>query len=153
MIKITVEGDKELAAGFNALADDWINLRRVREELRDAFHEFEAQNFASNDWTPLSPDYAKQKAKTHPGKPILRRTDALFKQLTVTGGIRVTKYTIAIGAQGPAARYGIYHQTGTNRMPARPPIDLTDQQFEKMAEIINKDSAKFARKQGFKVAA
>jgi phage gpG-like protein len=72
-------------------------------------------------WSPLSPPYARWKAKNYPGKPILQRTGKLMESMTQRpfGIDEITDKSMTIGTDVP---YAQYHQRGTEHMPARPLI-------------------------------
>ena len=99
------------------------DLSPVWEQLADRFIKLQAQNFASQGatmsggWSPLSPQYARQKARSHPGAPILVRDGDLRDSLAGTLGIREhNRHSMTVGTAVP---YATYHQNGTPRMPAR----------------------------------
>lgn len=77
-------------------------------------------------WAQLSPPYARWKEANFPGQPILVRTGALRAALTeggAPGALRdVSSDSLAFGTAG--VPYASYHQTGTGRMPSRPPFDF-----------------------------
>ena len=83
-------------------------------------------------WKPLSAVYAAWKEANFPGEPILQRTHALRDGLTSanapTANRNITGSTLAFGTKG--VPHASFHQTGTGKMPSRPPVDL-DAQAEK----------------------
>jgi hypothetical protein len=103
------------------------NLHPLWDEFVDEFYQQEINHFAKAPWADLSEASKKQKAKQFPGKPLLRATDALFKSLTEAGqagGFRLPRnLSLEIGTRDPKAAF---HQEGTNRMPARPPLAEPD---------------------------
>ena len=80
--------------------------------------------FSGGAWAKLSPAYKVWKSINYPGQPILVRTGALRNSMVWTGtgpgpgGIFQATPSFAIA--GTSIPYGRYHQTGTDRMPARP---------------------------------
>lgn len=58
----------------------------VRERLANAGGDL-AGVWAAN---PLDPDYAREKRRTHPGKPMGQRTGALLREVRSTGAFAVT---------------------------------------------------------------
>lgn len=154
MITSELVGAEQLLTGFAALEKGWIDLRRVKDEAAEVFHEVETQHFSSNDWEPLDADYAARKAKQYGGKGILRRTDLLFNALTSDGGDsvkRATETTIEVGAAGQAGERGTWHQLGGGRLPQRKVIDVTEQQEELFVKVVIDDAVEFAKAQGFEV--
>ena len=76
-------------------------------------------------WAPLSERYAAEKARTHPGAPILVRSGELrYRLVTNPDVLEVTPLSFAYGIR--ASFYGRFHQTGTRNMPARPPFGFTE---------------------------
>lgn len=100
------------------------------EWMGDDFTKSEARQFrsqgayASGGWPPLSPQYARWKARHYPGKTILRRTDELFRSLTVGPAIRIIEPEFAVF--GSEVDYGRYHQEGSGSLPRRRPVELTE---------------------------
>lgn len=90
--------------------------------------QFDAQGAgpAAGSWAPLSVSYAKWKEAHYPGQPLLVRTGALRAALTSSSapGARreVSGNSLTFGTSG--VPYASVHQTGSGRMPARPPFDF-----------------------------
>jgi phage gpG-like protein len=117
------------------------DLRPVYERWLPTWLEQNRRVFAAEGlpgpWAPLSPAYAAWKAKRYPGKSILRRTDRLYESLTQRSPDTVweiTPRTIRFGTRVP---YWKYHQTGTRRMPARPPLVLLDATWQDLVRQVN----------------
>lgn len=125
-----------------------VESKRRAHDLRPVFHDWLPQWLEQNrqvfaagglpgPWAPLSPSYAAWKATHYPGKTILRRTDRLYASLTSRSPDtvwEVTPRTIRFGTRVP---YFVYHQTGTRRMPARPPLVLLDGSWRRLVEAVN----------------
>lgn len=96
--------------------------------------QFEAQGTGptAGSWSPLSEVYAAWKAKKYPGQPLLVATGAMREGLTSAsspfGAREWTATSFVFGTAG--VEYASFHQTGTGKMPARPPFDL-DEEFER----------------------
>lgn len=77
-------------------------------------------------WASLSVPYATWKEANFPGRPILELSGALRAALTDGGasGARrdVSGDSLTFGTSG--VPYASFHQTGTGRMPSRPPLDF-----------------------------
>ena len=94
------------------------------EKWGDAIVEEEKQQFTllgarfGSAWAALSPKYARWKALHHPGKPIMRLTDALHDSLTQRpmGVERINSHSAEFGTDVP---YAHWHQDGTSKMPRR----------------------------------
>lgn len=82
---------------------------------------------ASGQWAQLSWRYWLWKDKHYPGQPILTRTGRLRNSLTWSGGSPGPEGMFWFGPNyavaGTAVPYGVHHQTGTDKMPARPFVD------------------------------
>jgi hypothetical protein len=69
-------------------------------------------------WAPLSPTYAREKARSHPGRSILIREGGLRDAASRMSRV-ATPRTLTMSIDDPVAAF---HQTGTDKMPARPLI-------------------------------
>lgn len=82
-------------------------------------------------WAPLSARYKAWKDANFPGLPILERYGRLRAALTMSASPfarrDVSNEALVFGTKN--VPYATFHQTGTSRMPARPPLDL-DRQAE-----------------------
>jgi phage gpG-like protein len=76
-------------------------------------------------FAPLSPRYARYKAKRYPNAPILVRTGRLFRSLTTNTDDTIADIQPDHLTFGTRVPYALYHQLGTRKMPARPPIKLS----------------------------
>lgn len=98
----------------------------VLEAAVDRQFDAEGTGPAAGAWTQLQPAYAAWKEGVYPGQPILVATGALREALTNDANVHALRdYTDAnfnFGTQG--LDYASFHQTGTGRMPPRPPFDF-----------------------------
>ena len=86
--------------------------------------------FDTASWPPLSPAYRRQKSKTHPGKPILRRDDAYFAAATEVGHpgnlLHAGRRELVYGVRGSyfegiaGYNYPFGHEEGLGALPERP---------------------------------
>lgn len=74
--------------------------------------------WGGQQWAPLSPTYAIEKARTHPGRTLLIR-DGTLRKAASEPRREATPRTLTLWIDDPVAAY---HQDGTDRMPARPLI-------------------------------
>lgn len=137
-LKLTFEtpgggGIETLIAAYERAGDElqdfgkylWPRLTPLLEEhIRS---QFDAQGEGTTGpWAPLSAQYAAWKEQNYPGMPILKRTGAMYEGLTESGSpfaFRVASGNdYNFGTRG--VEYASYHQTGTDRMEARPPVDF-----------------------------
>jgi hypothetical protein len=114
-------------AGFSRIEKRLVSLKPLWERFGREFYRQETAWFASEPWTPLSPEYAERKRKEFGSKPLLRATDALFKSLTQEGAEGNIHQVNDLGAQfGSNDFKAKLHSTGTSRMPAREPLAEPD---------------------------
>jgi phage gpG-like protein len=146
-LSMSTAGGDEIATAFAAIkraTDDMFSrseagpavARKLRQQIRYHFSGEGATGYAGA-WAALSPAYAEWKSKHYPGAPILQLTGRLHGSL-VDGShaeaIEIFDRTYLF--VGSEVEYAGYHQSGTGRMPRRPPISPTDRDVaEWVAEI------------------
>ena len=130
---------QRFAVAFERAGSEVADLgKHVFPLLSPVFEAAEARQFDSQgsgpvagSWAELSDAYADWKAQRYPGQPILEATGALRDGLTQAsspfGSREWTSSEFSFGTRG--VEYASFHQSGTSRMPPRPPFDL-DSQFE-----------------------
>lgn len=149
-----IDGIPALDRAFNRIEEIITDFRSVWPEVARTFYAIEQGQFgsegargASGKWAPLSPAYAKYKAKAFPGMPILQATTSLFDSLTSPDApdsiFRLERDEMVIGTQREGA---VYHQ----RL-GRPPISLTDEDKRKIQKSIQLGLIDFTRRAGFRV--
>lgn len=117
-------------AGFARVESAFVRLDREIGALKPLWErfqrEFQAEEtalFEAAPFAPLSPDYAQQKERRFPGSPVLQATQTLLKSLTQDNAEGSVRRIDDLEAEfGSEVFYGIFHQFGTGRMPARPPL-------------------------------
>lgn len=113
-------------------------LTKRVQSLNKAQMKSEGSRGKHGKWQVLSPAYAARKAKTHPGKPILRKTDRLFRASTSnsesggTGGKVGNSYLFRYQINVPYAKF---HQD-SRFSPTRRVFDPTEQQERGIAAAI-----------------
>jgi phage gpG-like protein len=129
--KLEPPGDKPLRRAFVVYKriDD---LTPAWQRMIPALQDYIARRIASGGtlhnlppFAPLSPRYARYKAKRYPGAPILVRTGRLFRSLTTNTDDTIADIQPDHLTFGTRVPYALYHQLGTRKMPARPPIKLS----------------------------
>lgn len=146
-VSIQIEGGNELRAAFKTVEAGLLDLRKLGtwDTVATEFRKIEKEIFgsegaqgASGKWEPLSVPYAARKTKKWGSVPILQASGRLYKSLTQRGGPDAVYETapqeMTIGTKVP---YAGYHQTGTNRMQQRKPVDLTDAHVDRLAKSIS----------------
>jgi phage gpG-like protein len=128
-----------LSVAFERAGAELVDMgRHVFPLLPTVFEDAEKRQFdaqgsgpVSGTWADLSDDYAEWKAQKYPGMPILEATGALRSGLTESaspfGSREWTSSEFSFGTAG--VEYASFHQSGTGKMPPRPPFDF-DSQFE-----------------------
>ncbi len=115
-----------------------------------------SQSYASqggstgSDWSPLSAAYAAWKAKRWPGQPIGVLTGRTRSSLTTLNDpnavLEMQPQAFAVGTK---LDYPIFLQLGTARMPARPPMRITQQfasvEVAKLLQKFGHDTLKAAK--------
>ena len=108
---------ENLTQGF-----DWESLAPMVAEAADRIFASEGHG----GWPQLSEAYARWKARNYPGKGILELTGAYRSAATQIGSphnvVEVGPDHLTYGVEG--LDYPIFHESGTNRLPARPVFDL-----------------------------
>lgn len=110
-------------------------LRQVLPELAQDHAGFfgQARDSGGSPWPPLSP--VTVAAKGH--STILVDSGALRASLTQPGGPNNVAAASHRGLIfGTADHKAGYHQTGTSKMPARPPVGLTEQRLDSICEAV-----------------
>ena len=119
----------------NNLTDgfDWSLLAPLIAEAADNIFASEGRGA----WPQLSEAYARWKAKNYPGKGILELTGAYRTAVTQIGSaynvLETTDNSLTYGVSG--LDYPVFHESGTNRLPARPVLDLLAEDEDLLREI------------------
>lgn len=95
---------------FQAMADHVRTMNQKQFDKQGAYY--------GSSWSPLTPKYARWKAKVRPGKKILEFDGLLRESLTQRpfGVDEITSKSMTVGTE---VDYATYHQNGTKHMPAR----------------------------------
>ena len=123
-IDVQVTGDEELRRKLAQLELQLEDLRGFWPLLVPVFIGWMGAQFASEGgwgghvWAPLSPAYAVYKAANYPGRSILIREGGLRRAASEPRR-EATPRTLTLTIDDPVS---VYHQEGTDRMPARPLI-------------------------------
>lgn len=117
--------------GALVLAEILQDMRRMETELFDTE--------GRGEWAELAPSTIERKATEGYPSKILQATEALYDSLT--GGLgaaghveHITEDEILYGTTVPWAQY---HQSGTSKMPARPPVDVRESDIRRWSKMIH----------------
>jgi phage gpG-like protein len=139
----SVAGEEQVLRTFSRWTEAVSDFAPVFSQIADDFLELESRQFesegkaGSGGWAALSPRYAAWKQKRYPGAKILERTGLMKLSLTtnINFGIREVSATqLVLGTKVP---YAIYHQKGTRKMPARPPIELSEDDKRRWSKLVH----------------
>ena len=154
-LKITVEGEKQLADAFGLFGNRVRDLRPYWPQVAGRFYEHERATFDSGgfgSWAPLSPRYARYKARMFPSTAILERTGNLRRSLTSRSTPNSIYREAPLSLElGSTVRYGTYHQEGGGRVKRRPPIIVTPELQAGIGEVIQLGLGRTAADLGFTV--
>lgn len=141
MYTITVQGKEGLFVGFQKINDRFQDFRPTLEKLGDETFKIIRKRFDAEGpgWAPLSPAYAAEKARRFPGKPILRRQDDLYNSFVKGGRSNVNRVSKLEGEFGSSDFKAPLHQEGKGRLPARPILEITNQDEVRFTEIVVDD--------------
>lgn len=108
------ERASDLRPAWRRVGDLIARYQRVRFRTEGAFP-------GTPRWAPLTPEYAAWKLATYGPKPILQREGDLIRSLT-SRPMDIERYGPRSAEYGTSVPYAHWHQTGTSRMVARPPL-------------------------------
>jgi phage gpG-like protein len=129
-VDIRQEGASRSALHVAQLGERAANPRPAFERIAREMERNEQVYFRSRGagkWAPLSIETEAYKAAEGQGSVPLVASGRLRDSLTRA---RVTPHSVSIGTEVPYARF---HQYGTRRMPARPPIMPASPRLSRMA--------------------
>lgn len=144
VLKFSVAGQTEVMRTFSRWTDGLSDFGPALEKIADDFLKLEAVQFSSEGksgsagWAPLSAKYAAWKAVNYPGALILERDGWMRDSLTVKDApFQIREITATRADLGTSVPYGIFHQLGTRRMPARPPIELSASDQDRWGKLVH----------------
>ena len=156
-LRLTIKGETRLAQAFNRLARSIQNYRPAWPAITALYRQMMSEQFESQGarggrrWVPLSPGYKRWKDIVAPGMPILVLTGKMKASLIGKTSDTIEQFRPASVTLGTRIRYAGYHQTGTRRMPARPPIVLRSRDIRDMSNVMVKQSAEYGTRAGFRI--
>jgi len=90
------------------------------------------QDSSGSAWAPLAPSTIAAKGHNR----ILYETGALEESLTSGGGDAIREVFDRGLVFGTSTEYAIFHQEGTSRMPARPPVGMQEATLDTMTNAV-----------------
>jgi phage gpG-like protein len=141
-VSIEVFGDKQVERELLRIAKA-PDMRRIAPRLGEYLQSVERSQFdsegrtGSGGWAPLKPRTVATKAARGLDPRILRATNRLRKSLTnKTSPDAIFEFDADSMFFGTRVPYAAFHQTGTRRMPARKPVELSERSRRKVVKII-----------------
>jgi phage gpG-like protein len=140
-LTINVEGVAQVAADLEEMVARAHDARPAFHHIGDRLALSEREHFASEGastgagFSPLSPPYAAFKLRAVGPQPILRFSGRLEDTLT-RRPFAVDEETAVSGTWGTNVPYAAFHQRGTSRMPARPPLRVSGKELARWAGVI-----------------
>lgn len=122
---------------------------KLQASLEDALvDQFQDSGIGqTGPWTEVTQRYFDMKKRQGFGTKTLVKTGMLRDSLTIGSAVGAIRRADAGSfAFGSSIKYASFHQMGTSRMPARPPLDLPDS-FEKKLKRIMAAAARDALKE------
>lgn len=157
-LHVSIDGQEVVLRALDRVMRDAEDWREAWDECETLFHQIEARQFGSqggrggSPWQPLSKAYAKWKTLKFPGKPLLVLTGKLKASLTGRSADSIHDAQKDSLTLGSSLAYGDYHQRGTRKMPARPPIVITTSDLGQFARRMTKRMETVGQRAGFKTA-
>jgi phage gpG-like protein len=150
---IGLEGiDEALASFAERVADMRPTWPKVDEVIvRGVRENFSTEGRRVGGWKNLSEAYARQKAKTHPGKPIEQREGPLQESLTQRNAAGAI-YESLPGSftRGSSLPYAIAQHEGRGRLPSRELYRFIDRDADEIGNVIADDLTVYAQGLGFR---
>lgn len=161
-LEIEVEGGEKLSAALSGLAADLSDLRPAWRAISDEVYAIERAQFRSQGARGPAGKW-KERAKSTVDRysainrrgfavlnETLRRTDTLFKAVTLRGAPH------GLYEEGPDGLtlgfdldYGQIHQKGGRKIPQRKIYDLTEQDARRLVSILKRGLAGKSKDRGF----
>lgn len=141
-IQVAITGQEHVGRIIGAVTAAMRDFRPIWHAFRPALHEIAILQFATegahggHKWKALSPEYARRKAITHPGRTILVRDGDLAESLISDHGagaiFRPGTEMLEWGTSDPKAAW---HQFGYEGLDRREVVVLTQQDTRDLATL------------------
>lgn len=136
-----IEGVPEIKHVLTGIADRALDGAPVLSLILGDMRRLEVELFGTEgygEWAPLSAATEAEKARRGYPSKILQATEALMDSLT--GGLGAAGHVEHITPEeilyGTTIPWAIYHQHGTRHMPARPPVDVREEDIRRWTKMI-----------------
>jgi len=141
MINITITGAEAISSRISGIISRLADLTPAFETIRGSFWDIEEEQFSSEGgfsggWQQLSPGYDAWKKTVAPGMPILQLSGDLMRSLTGQSDGTIAEISPMEARFGTSFSRGLEHQTGKDRLPARPPLEITDEHRQQWVQLI-----------------
>ena len=148
MLFVRVSGADQLRRNLGSIARNFDNFSKVFEKIADDFRRTQSAVFRSQGafegragWSPLRPSTVMRKGSS----TILVEKGALKTSFTKKGGAHISQITNDRVILGSADPKGKFHQSGTSRMVARPPLTASNTTNRRWVRIAHKEIMKDIR--------
>jgi phage gpG-like protein len=84
-------------------------------------------------WAELAPSTVKRKGH---GKILYESGDLMASLIEVGGPGNISEVSDHGSIYGTSVLYAIFHDQGTSRMPARPPVGINQEAVDKLADMV-----------------
>lgn len=138
-IHYDVGGVAEVEHVLLGIRDRALNAAPVLSVILEDMKRLEAELFDTEgrgEWPALSATTLEQKARKGFSPKILQATGDLMGSLTGDGPGSVSRVTEEEVVLGTTIPYATFHEHGTARMPARPPVDVREQDVRSWSKQI-----------------
>lgn len=150
MLKIGIIGGKNAQVNMKRMEKRFQDLAGAFELIHRDYQAIQKKSFASGGspikWEELTEPYRRIKASARPGAPVLVYDGRLRDSFIGETGDTIKRIGKQQAFFGTSVPYAGYHQYGTSRMVARPPIQSTPEIKRRWFVIALKWAANEVRK-------
>lgn len=131
-------GEKQFSREIERVGERATDARPLFETIRDDWMKWNAEQFmsqgarASGGWEELATSTIRRKGHD----VILIATGGLFNELTTPGNVDIYDDWMHMKLPDREDEIGTYHQSGTENMPQRRPLEFTDLDRKNMVRRI-----------------
>ena len=145
-MRVTIDalGTRLVQRDLLGFADRSADVQPAMEQALDLVRESASEQFesagahGSGGWAPLAPSTVARKARLGLNPGILRETTFLEFSLAGSGSGNIAIARKDGADYGTTAPYAKFHMEGTSRMPARPPLQLTEGERRDIIRIVQR---------------